>query len=73
MNKKKTQQLSPFIKWLKTLTCFFLAVEDGVMTDDSTVVCIHGFPTSSYDWIKVHVLAFVLYNICAVIFFNSFC
>lgn len=31
----------------------FYIVEDGVMTDDSTVVCIHGFPTSSYDWIKV--------------------
>lgn len=31
----------------------FYIVEDGVMTDDSTVVCIHGFPTSSYDWIKI--------------------
>lgn len=31
----------------------FFVVEDGVQTDDSTLVCIHGFPTSSYDWIKV--------------------
>ena len=34
------------------------------MTDDSTVVCIHGFPTSSYDWIKVNI------NLCMLVNFS---
>ena len=38
------------------------------MTDDSTVVCIHGFPTSSYDWIKVGIK-----SMHAGQFFMNFC
>jgi pimeloyl-ACP methyl ester carboxylesterase len=32
---------------------FFYTDEDGILTDDSTLLLIHGFPTSSHDWIKV--------------------
>ncbi|XP_045164205.2 mesoderm-specific transcript homolog protein-like [Mercenaria mercenaria] len=54
-------ELSPRLKaWYKKGSFFryndfdiFYIDEDGVMTDDSTLLLIHGFPTSSHDWIKI--------------------
>lgn len=31
----------------------FYIVEDGFLTEEKTLLCIHGFPTSSLDWSKV--------------------
>lgn len=31
----------------------FYRVEDGKSNDGRTLLCLHGYPTSSYDWIKI--------------------
>ncbi|XP_060558601.1 mesoderm-specific transcript protein-like isoform X2 [Ruditapes philippinarum] len=40
-----------FMKY-KEFDIFYID-EDGILTDDSTLLLIHGFPTSSHDWIKI--------------------
>lgn len=54
-------ELTPRLKaWYKKGSFFrykdfdiFYIDEKGLLTDGSTLLLIHGFPTSSYDWIKM--------------------
>jgi len=48
---KKWYKKGSFMKY-KDFEIFYV-VEDGIETDDSTLLCIHGFPTSGHDWIKI--------------------
>ncbi|XP_052778781.1 mesoderm-specific transcript homolog protein-like [Mya arenaria] len=51
---------STLLNWQKKGTVFkykefdiFYIVEEGIQSDGSTLVLIHGFPTSSHDWSKI--------------------
>jgi len=42
--------------YLFVFAFYVITVVNGKKKDGSTLLCLHGFPTSSYDWIKVHVI-----------------
>ncbi|KAK3608332.1 hypothetical protein CHS0354_030786 [Potamilus streckersoni] len=48
---KKWARLGKFYMY-KDFRIFYIDFEAD-LTDDSTVICFHGFPTFSYDWIKI--------------------